>query len=201
MSNALREAQLEPVQMIERLDVFMEKIEQLANLIHMDLAFAQADHIALRINETELAKSAHQAWSEYGSTISEAIINGRPIVVMAFDNPLKSRGWSVECLELPYPANGKIYPSQDWEHVEFVIPSHAQTADEYLADLKETYPQFASKFDSLAEQGIKVKLSSPKGEGERLNNPTVAFKYQGVCIKLHPHSLKKIVESEQATIS
>ncbi|MCZ8486120.1 VOC family protein [Vibrio lentus] len=26
----------------------------------LDLSFAQADHIALRINETELAKSAHQ---------------------------------------------------------------------------------------------------------------------------------------------
>ncbi|MDF4777280.1 VOC family protein, partial [Vibrio parahaemolyticus] len=25
-----------------------------------------------------------------------------------------------------------------------------------------------------------------------------AFKYQGICIKLHPHSLKRIVESEQA---
>ena len=79
-----------------------------------------------------------------------------------------------------------------------MIPSHAQTADEYLADLKETYPQFAAKFETLAEQGIKIKLSSPKGEGERLNNPTVAFKHQGICIKLHPHSLKKIVESEQA---
>ncbi|WP_198596977.1 VOC family protein, partial [Vibrio sp. 10N.261.52.A1] len=68
------------------------------------------------------------------------------------------------------PAEGKIYPSQDWEHVEFVIPSHAQTADEYLADLKDTYPQFAANFETLAEQGIKIKLSSPKGEGERLNN-------------------------------
>ncbi|MFA0568623.1 VOC family protein [Vibrio gallaecicus] len=194
---SLQLAALEPTQMIARLDDFMEQIEDLGNKLGLDLSFAQADHIALRINETELAKAAHQAWSEYGSTISEAMINGRPIVVLAFDKPLQSRGWKIECLELPYPAEGKVYPNQDWEHVEFVIPSHAQTADEYLADLKETYPMFALKMQTIAEEGVKIKLSSPKGEGERLNNPTVAFKYQGICIKLHPHSLKKIVESEQ----
>ncbi|NOH97872.1 VOC family protein [Vibrio sp. 99-70-13A1] len=194
---SLQQAALEPAQMFARLDDFMEQIEDLGNKLGLDLSFAQADHIALRINETELAKAAHQAWSEYGSTISEAMINGRPIIVLAFDKPLQSRGWKIECLELPYPAEGKVYPSQDWEHVEFVIPSHAQTADEYLADLKETYPMFALKMKTIAEEGVKIKLSSPKGEGERLNNPTVAFKYQGICIKLHPHSLKKIVESEQ----
>ncbi len=194
---SLQQAALEPTQMIARLDDFMEQIEDLGNKLGLDLSFAQADHIALRINETELAKAAHQAWSKYGSTISEAMINGRPIVVLAFDKPLQSRGWQIECLELPYPAEGKVYPNQDWEHVEFVIPSHAQTADEYLADLKETYPMFALKMQTIAEEGVKIKLSSPKGEGERLNNPTVAFKYQGICIKLHPHSLKKIVESEQ----
>ncbi|MFM2640225.1 VOC family protein [Vibrio chagasii] len=198
MTMSLKQAELEPQQMIARLDTFMAKIENLGNVLGLDLSFAQADHIALRINETELAKAAHQAWSEFGSTISQATINGRPIVVIVFDEPLQSRGWNIECLELPYPAEGKIYPSQDWEHVEFVIPSHAQTADEYLADLKDTYPQFAANFETLDEQGVKIKLSSPKGEGERLNNPTVAFKLQGICIKLHPHSLKKIVESEQA---
>ncbi|MCG9631610.1 VOC family protein [Vibrio sp. Isolate30] len=193
----LTQAQLEPQQMMERLDDFMGKIEEFGNKLGLDLSFAQADHIAMRVNDTALAKAAHEAWASYGETISQAMINGRPIVVIAFDEPLKSRGWSIECLELPYPAEGKVYPSQDWEHVEFVIPSHAQTADEYLADLKDTYPQFAANFETLAEQGVKIKLSSPKGEGERLNNPTVAFKHQGICIKLHPHSLKKIVESEQ----
>ncbi len=198
MSQALIAAGLEPQQMIERLDDFMAKIEQLANLIELDMTFAQADHIALRINETELAAQAHQAWLAYGNTISEAQINGRPIIVLHFNEPLKSRGWSIECLELPYPAEGKLYPSQDWEHVEFVIPSHAETADEYLADLKGTYPEFGNNWDLLAGKGVKVKLSSPKGEGERLNNPTVAFKHQGICIKVHPHSLKNIVASEKS---
>ncbi|BBM65299.1 Protein YecM [Vibrio sp. B1REV9] len=197
MTTQLIEKRLTPELMIQDLDAFMAKIEDLASMLRLDLSFAQADHIALRINDAETAKAAHQAWSQHGKVISQAKINGRPIVVIAFEQALESRGWKIECLELPYPAEGKSYPAESWEHVEFVIPSHAETADDFLADLKHTYPAFGERFEQLEEMGVKIKLSSPKGEGERLNNPTVAFKYQGICIKLHPHSLKRIVESEQ----
>ncbi|MCU8157283.1 VOC family protein [Vibrio vulnificus] len=198
MSNLLAEKRLTPQQMLEDLPGFMQKIESLADLLQLDLSFAQADHIALRVNENQTAQLSRQMWSEQGKVISQANINGRPIIVIEFDTSLASRGWKIECLELPYPAEGKTYPQEGWEHVEFVVPSHAQTAEDYLADLKHTYPAFGAQFSKLEELGVKVKLSSPKGEGERLNNPTVAFKYQGICIKLHPHSLKRIVESEQA---
>ncbi|HDY7741518.1 TPA: VOC family protein [Vibrio vulnificus] len=198
MSNLLAEKRLTTQQMLEDLPGFMQKIESLADLLQLDLSFAQADHIALRVNENQTAQLSQQMWSEQGKVISQANINGRPIIVIEFDAPLASRGWKIECLELPYPAEGKAYPQEGWEHVEFVVPSHAQTAEDYLADLKHTYPAFGAQFSKLEELGVKVKLSSPKGEGEWLNNPTVAFKYQGICIKLHPHSLKRIVESEQA---
>jgi len=198
MTSQLQQATLLPSQMQQTLPEFISQIKTLADKLGLDLSNYQADHIAMRINEQDLAKQAHQEWQEYGQVISQAQINGRPIVVIAFDKPLESHGWSFECLELPYPAEGKIYPKQGWEHVEFVVPSMAQTADDYLADLQNQFPEFAAQWERLPELGIKTKLSSPKGEGERLNNPTVAFKWQGVCIKLHPHSLKKIVESEQA---
>ncbi|BDR14183.1 VOC family protein [Vibrio sp. STUT-A11] len=192
----LVEKRLSPEVMIQDLDAFVDKIEALASMLRLDLSLAQADHIALRINDTETAQQAHQAWAQYGKVISQAQINGRPIIVIEFAKMLESRGWKIECLELPYPAEGKLYPTEGWEHIEFVIPSHAETADEFLADLKHTYPDFGAQFYKLEDMGVKIKLSSPKGEGERLNNPTVAFKYQGVCIKLHPYSLKAIVESE-----
>lgn len=49
----------------------------------------------------------------------------------------------------------------------------------------------------LAALGVKVKLSSPQGDRQRLANPTVAFKWQGVCLKLHPYSLRQVIESER----
>ncbi|RTZ16366.1 VOC family protein [Vibrio aquaticus] len=198
MSQQLINAELMPSQLTAKLDGFMHKIQSLSEILHIDLSPFQADHIALRINDTELAKLAHHEWQKQGQVISNAQINGRPIIVVAFDQPLQWQHWSIECLELPYPAEGKLYPEQSWEHVEFVVPSNADTADAYLEDLKGHFPTLAEHWGELAEKGVKVKLSSPKGEGERLNNPTVAFKYKGVCIKLHPHSLKQIVASEQS---
>ncbi len=76
------------------------------------------------------------------------------------------------------------------------MPSRANSAEDYLLDLMSQFPMFASHFTELEQLGVKTKLSSPKGEGERLNNPTVAFKWDNICIKLHPHPLKKIIESE-----
>lgn len=198
MSQRLIEAELMPSQMYSKLDDFMHKIQQLSQILHINLSAFQADHIALRINDAELAQLAHKEWLKFGQEISTAMINGRPIVVLEFLKPIEVQGWSIECLELPYPAKGKGYPVQSWEHVEFVVPSSAQTADDYLLDVRQRFPQLVDNFDALEEQGVKIKLSSPKGEGERLNNPTVAFKYKGVCIKLHPHSLKDIIESERA---
>ncbi|MGY2573381.1 VOC family protein [Vibrio sp. C8] len=197
MLQPLLDAGLHPNQMKQNLENFIEKIQQLTAVLQIDLSAYQLDHIAMRINELELAKLAHKAWTQEGEVISQTQINGRPIIVIAFKQPLMIKSWHIECLELPYPAEGKIYPEQSWEHVEFVVPSEAQTADDYLAYLKQMFPDLALNWDNLAGKGVKVKLSSPKGEGERLNNPTVAFKWQGVCIKLHPHSLKNIVESEQ----
>ncbi|MEZ9357852.1 hypothetical protein BCU83_03045 [Vibrio breoganii] len=188
----LQQANLHPQQMLDKVDAFAEEIAVLGQELGLDLSQFQADHIALRINDSALAKLAHEAWSELGATISQAQINGRPIVVIAFDTPITAGAWSIDCLELPYPAKGKIYPAQDWEHIEFVIPSDKVDAQDYLQDIKQRFPSVN------LETGMKMKLSSPKGEGERLANPTVAFKKDGVCIKLHPHPLKKIVESEQA---
>ncbi|MFG0606589.1 VOC family protein [Vibrio mimicus] len=198
MQQQLCETGLAPEQLLGKLDGFIAKIEQLLDLLGLDLRAHQLDHIALRINEQKLAQAAHQAWLAYGEEISCAQINGRPIIVIRFNEPLSSSHWQIECLELPYPALGKTYPEQSWEHVEFVIPSQAQSAATFCDELKACYPSLAEKWDELNDQGIKVKLSSPQGEGERLANPTVAFQWQGVCIKLHPHPLQTIVESERA---
>lgn len=196
MHQQLCETGLAPQQLLGKLDRFISKIEQLLALLGLDLRSHQLDHIALRINDQELAQTAHQAWLAYGQEISCAQINGRPIIVILFNEPLQSSHWRIECLELPYPALGKTYPEQSWEHVEFVVPSQALSAQAFCEELKTNYPSLAEKWDGFADEGIKVKLSSPQGEGERLANPTVAFQWQGVCIKLHPHPLQKIVESE-----
>lgn len=186
---------LHPEQMLAELPAFMSKISDLATTLGIDLTPYQADHIALRVNDHELAKALHQAWLAYGDEWSNNEINGRPIIVIGFTQPLEVGGWTIEALELPYPSD-KVYPQQGWEHVEFVIPSQAATTDELQEDLAVLLPTLA--WDALAEHGIKVKASSPSGEHERLANPTYAFKQDNLCIKLHPCSLKAVIDSEIA---
>jgi len=117
--------------------------------------------------------------------------------VIGFHQPLNVGSWSIECLELPYPSD-KAYPQEGWEHVEFVIPGKAKNTDELKDVLESAFPQLEKEWSRLSEKGIKLKASSPSGEKERLPNPTYAFKKNGVCIKLHPCSLKAVIDSEHA---
>ncbi len=174
---------------------FHQKITQLIALLEIDLDDFSADHLALRVSTQANAASLTQDWQKKGKLISSNIINGRPIVVIKLDKPLAFGHWCIECVELPYPSN-KSYPFEGWEHVEWVIPSKAQTVEAFLIDLFAVFPKLEKNWGRLGEQGISVKMSSPSGEGERLANPTIAFKYQGICVKLHPVSLASVIDSE-----
>ncbi|KAB2499941.1 metalloprotein, partial [Enterobacter hormaechei] len=48
----------------------------------------------------------------------------------------------------------------------------------------------------LSQPGIFVKTSSPKGERERLPNPTLAVTDGNVTVKFHPWTIEQIVASE-----
>lgn len=123
-----------------------------------------------------------------GTLLSESMINGRPICLFDLSQPLAVGPWQIDCVELPYPGE-KRYPHEGWEHVELVLSGDPQTlharALSLLAD------------EALLTPGIKLKQSSPKGEGERLPNPTLAITDGTVTIKFHPYSIRDIVASEQ----
>lgn len=193
----LKEQQLEPQQLINALPAFMDRIQSLLDVLGLDLTDYQADHIALRINDRGVAEAAHQAWLQQAEEWSNNEINGRPIIALGFNQPLEVSSWCIECLELPYPGE-KNYPQQGWEHVEWVIPCDVNSQEAFLEYVFKTFPMLEEKWNDLASLGVKVKQSCPSGDAERIANYTVAFKYQGVCIKLHPHSLKAVIESEQA---
>lgn len=175
---------------------FALRVKELLTTLELDLGAYPADHIALRVNDRALAESLHQSWCSQGKELSVNIINGRPIVVIKASQPLVFGEWQTDCVELPYPGD-KTYPEEGWEHAEWVVPSHATTPEALLDDVFSLFPALKAKWDRLATLGVKVKLSAPAGEGERIANPTVAFKANGVCVKLHPVSLEQVIESEK----
>ncbi|MGR3971075.1 VOC family protein [Shewanella baltica] len=189
----------------------------LALLETLDLADKAlvCDHVALRVNSIASADALRDAFSCVGKIISDNIINGRTILIIELDTPLTLGQFSIACVELPYPSD-KVYPQESWEHIELVIDSKATECDTLSQDLLALCPKLSALLPSeqaaepvpssslgLNSQGlaslagIKIKMSSPKGDKERLANPTIAFKRDDVCIKVHPHGIKAVIASEQ----
>ncbi len=196
MHSLLTTNRLTPTQMYQDVDFFINQISELCDSLQLDLTSFQLDHIAMRVNNWQLAEAAHQVWLNEGMEISSAMINGRPIIVIELETPILLGGWSTHCLELPYPVKGKSYPRQGWEHVEFVMPSSATNVDDFLQDIWQRFPALEQMWPTLEQRGITVKCSAPKGDRERLANPTIAFRQGDVCLKLHPHSLAHVIASE-----
>jgi uncharacterized protein len=186
-----------PQFMLVKLSDFEQKIITLCQMIGLDARLLELDHIAMRINQIQQAQLAEVAWNTVGEILSKAMINGRPIVVIELDEAINVGCWKTRCVELPYPAENKVYAKQGWEHVEFVVPCHATSVEDFLDVVRQRFPVLDAVWDSLVDLGVKVKMSSPQAEHERLPNPTIAFKWDNVCIKLHPHSLKAVIASEQ----
>ncbi|WP_192022906.1 VOC family protein [Shewanella sp. WPAGA9] len=154
----------------------------------------KCDHCALRVNSKEKAELLVDAFEQAGQVISNNMINGRPILIIKLHTPMQLNGASVPCVELPFPSD-KVYPQEGWEHIELVLPTTATTCEALISDLSRKVPSITDIIEGKTD--IKVKLSSPQGDNERLANPTIAFKKDGICIKVHPHSIETIIASEQ----
>jgi predicted metalloenzyme YecM len=178
---------------------FGQRITAFIDQLGLENLSLYCDHAALRVNDNHMAQLLADEFSQHGKIISNNIINGRPILIIKLTEPLVIGAMHIQCVELPFPSD-KAYPVEGWEHVELVFPSQAQTCDELVAELIEKVPQLADIIagNDSENSDIKVKQSSPKGDKERLANPTIAFKANGICVKVHPHDIQKIVESEQA---
>ncbi|WP_351016343.1 VOC family protein [Shewanella sp. AC91-MNA-CIBAN-0169] len=187
---------------------FSQRISAFIHRLGLDNLALNCDHAALRVNDNQTAQLLVDEFSQHGKIISNNIINGRPILIIKLAEPLVIGAMKIQCVELPFPSD-KVYPVEGWEHIELVFPSQAQTCDELVAELIEKVPLLADVIAGNTIAGntiagsdensdIKVKQSSPKGDKERLANPTIAFKANGICVKVHPHDIQKIVESEQA---
>lgn len=174
---------------------FERKIAQIAQIAQIDLSQYQIDHLAVRMNSNELAKQ-WKAMLLTGSTLlKESEVNGRPIGLFTLNQPLHFCGQAVSVIELPFP-KGKSYPEEGWEHIEIVIPMYENE------NVEQWCKRIDEQFSLQANPELKIKISQPQVEGERLPNPSVAISlinatYQNFCcLKLHPYDINTIVFSE-----
>lgn len=185
---------------------FEAEILKLLDDLHLTALNLECDHVALRVNSIASADAIKHDLSAVGRVISDNQINGRSILIFALDTPLQLGCFSIDCIELPYPSD-KVYPQEGWEHIELILPSTAQDCSTLATLVSAQCPLLAPLLDETHSgdtalpipselRQVKVKMSSPKGDKERLPNPTIAFKRGNVCIKLHPHGIKTVIASE-----
>lgn len=167
---------------------FTQALATLAGRVGLDIAPLDADHISLRCHQNATAERWQRGFERCGELFSENIINGRPIRLFRLHEPVCVAHWRFTLIELPWPGE-KRYPHEGWEHIEIVLPGAPETLNaRALALLSD---------DGLSQPGLYVKTSSPKGENERLPNPTLALTDGKVTIKFHPLSLEEVVASER----
>ena len=166
---------------------FTQALTELATRLGLDIAPLDADHISLRCHQNATAERWRTGLEQCGELLSETLINGRPICLFKLHEPVTVAHWQFKVVELPWPGE-KRYPHEGWEHIEIVLPGDPQSLNaRALALLAD---------EGLSQPGIVVKTSSPKGERERLPNPTLAVSDGKVTIKFHPWSIEEIVASE-----
>lgn len=174
--------------LVADLDRFSQAITGLAERIGLDISPLAADHISLRCHQNTTAERWRAGLEKCGSLFSESLINGRPVCLYKLAQPVCVAHWTFTLIELPWPGE-KRYPHEGWEHIEIVLPGAAETLNSRALALLND--------DGLLETGIAVKTSTPKAEGERLANTTLAISDGKVTLKFHPWSLEEIVLSER----
>lgn len=167
---------------------FTRALGELAARLGLDIAPLDADHISLRCHQNTTAQRWREGFEKCGRLLSENQINGRPICLFILDEPICVAHWQFRVVELPWPGE-KRYPIEGWEHIEIVLPGDPQTLNVRAVALLSD--------EGLCQSGISVKTSSPKGEHERLPNPTFAVTDGTVTIKFHPWRIEEIVASER----
>ncbi|MBM7073981.1 VOC family protein [Shewanella sp. 202IG2-18] len=175
-------------------DDFVSKINNFMDELGIEKDEFECDHAAIRVNTQKHADQLRAFFETKGKVISENFINGRPILIIELNEPLMLNGTQVPYVELPYPSE-KAYPFEGWEHIELVVPGKASTVESLIESSIASIPKIEKAINGQLTE-IKLKQSSPKGEKERLPNPTIALKKADICVKLHSHSIKAIIESE-----
>ena len=170
------------------LERFEESLQNFAQRLGLSLCDHEIDHIAVRCHQDTTAARWQQGLQQMGTEFSSAVINGRPICLFKLDQPLIVAGCQIDVVELPWPGE-KRYRHEGWEHVEVVLRGDPESLGmRAMALLSDA---------ALTQPGISFKTSAPKGENERLPNPTLAVTDGQTTIKFHPWRLEEIVASEQ----
>jgi len=149
----------------------------------------EIDHICVRLKDSTDVNSLKTQMSQAGQMISSVNVNGREISIWQLNKPLTLEPWHTSGVELPHPKENHSY-TDGWEHVEFVLPTDANT----IEGVRDT---FFTTFSNLTKEQLIADYSytenEPHAEGGQLPNPTIGIKVNGIGIKFHAKPVQEII--------
>ena len=173
-------------------DIFIAKIQ--SSLVSLGInpleRHFEMDHLCYRCETVQQYQQLiQQLVPEFGESLIESMIGGRPITTIKFHQKLESDlGYSIPCLEIPAPKAGRSYP-QGLEHVEFVIGqkedgcNDTQALTRFIDGCKDSKLTIADKFNYDAMN--------------KSRNADVSVSFDGVfCVKFHQRPLYEVIELE-----
>ena len=152
----------------------------------------EMDHICIRLADKTKVAALQRELEQIGETISENIVAGRPIPIIQLSEPLAIGTWQTYGIELPYPKEKHAY-TDGWEHVEFILPAKAHTAEALEKAFFTLFPHLDK--NNLVDT-YQYKMDELHAEDDQLPNPTICVKVNGIGIKFHTLSIQEVVGYE-----
>ncbi len=134
---------------------------------------AMMDHICYRVETLERYGVVKAALGKRAFLLGESMVSGRLIATFECDEPLQVDGWTIPYIELPQPKEGSLYP-EGLEHVE-LVPYH-------------TLRKFQKMHSGLPFSEVGMN---------KLINPELGLKHQGISVKFHEQPLGAVVNIER----
>ncbi|WP_374079338.1 VOC family protein [Bdellovibrio bacteriovorus] len=154
---------------------FLDSIFSNIKTAGLDVSNFEMDHACYRVSSLEQYEVKKAQLHTFGSLLTEADVNGRPIATFKLHKPLLYKNRELYLIELPAPKKGKDVP-EGLEHVEFVAGDH-------LTDIMTTYKNLPWNTSGMS----------------KANNPELELKFDdGLAIKFHPESLNEVIRKELA---
>jgi predicted metalloenzyme YecM len=131
---------------------------------------ALLDHLGYRTETTEQYEAVLADFRSLGADMGAIVVEGRPISVIALDEPINTGGWIIPFIEILAPKASSPYPS-GLEHAEFVTVRR-------LKDFEAQHTNLGFIRDAM----------------NRPINPELKYRENGISVKFHRLSIGTVVE-------
>jgi predicted metalloenzyme YecM len=134
---------------------------------------SQLDHLCYRTETLEEYYQVLQDFAVLGRNLGEVEVQGRPISVIALNEPIETGGWIIDFLEIAAPKPSSPYPS-GLEHAEFVTRG-------LLEDFEQRHHDLPFIRDAM----------------DRDINPELKYRERGISVKFHQLSIGAVIKIEE----